>query len=81
MSRATSVFYDGREMKQAPCSIITGVEAANKVTAAPHDSYTGVGFNGVDADRLGLKLGAMVAITPVDSGKYFPRVKFEVVLR
>lgn len=52
-------------------SKISGDEAAKLICSSSHESYDVVGFDVVEAKRLGAQLGAVVAIAPEDSGENF----------
>lgn len=47
---------------------VTGEEAAKAIAASSFESYEVVGFDTVEADRLGLRLGDSVSIAPGDTG-------------
>lgn len=47
---------------------INGEEAAKSIGSSSHASYEIVGFDEVEAKRLGVEAGKSVAITPDDSG-------------
>lgn len=48
---------------------IDGLAAANKIVASNHESYDVVGFDTVEAARLGVALGDALSIAPEDSGR------------
>lgn len=48
---------------------LQGADAGNLVASSSHESLSIVGFNTLDADRLGLKKGDMVQVAPEDTGK------------
>ncbi|KAF8915912.1 hypothetical protein CPB85DRAFT_1292377 [Mucidula mucida] len=51
---------------------ITGDEAAKRIASGTHEDYFVVGFDLVEAMRLGLKDGEIVQVTPDDTGRAFP---------
>ncbi|KAJ7070070.1 hypothetical protein C8F01DRAFT_1016422 [Mycena amicta] len=54
--------------KAQPVSHITGEDAAAQIAAAPCEPETVVGFNEVEARRLGFKLGDMVSVAAEGPG-------------
>jgi len=51
---------------------LSGADAAKLVTSSPFEPYDVVGFNAVEANRLGVQEGRLVTITPDDTGKNHP---------
>jgi hypothetical protein len=60
--------YLQRMEDAAPFADLTGAEAAQTITASLHEPYDVVGFNTVEANRLGVEEGQRVAIAPDDTG-------------
>jgi hypothetical protein len=48
---------------------LDGLVAAQKIISSSHESYSVVGFDSIEATRLGLKEGRMVQVTAEDNGK------------
>ncbi|KAJ3510619.1 hypothetical protein NLJ89_g4566 [Agrocybe chaxingu] len=46
-----------------------GADAASRIVSGSHESYDIVGFEALEASRLGVKLGDIVQIAPEDTGK------------
>ncbi|KAF7977663.1 hypothetical protein HWV62_3100 [Athelia sp. TMB] len=51
---------------------ISGADAGKLILAAAHEPYAVVGFDEVEAKRLSVQAGAIVAIAPEDSGRKHP---------
>ncbi len=63
--------YLARSQKQnvAAFETLTGKDAAHLICSSPHEDDASVGFESVDASRLGLKSGELVSVVPTDNGK------------
>ncbi|KAH9483057.1 hypothetical protein JR316_0005157 [Psilocybe cubensis] len=57
---------------QTPPSKLSGETAARKIVSAPHEPYDVVGFDTIEATRLGVGLGDTVQVAPDDYGKDYP---------
>jgi hypothetical protein len=57
---------------QATPRRLQGADAGDLMASSSHESLSVVGFNTLEADRLGLKMGDMVKVAPEDTGKCRP---------
>jgi len=53
-------------------TVLSGIEAAKKITSSTHESYDVVGFDATEASRLGVSAGGIVQIAPEDTGRNYP---------
>lgn len=60
-----------RKKHQLAPTKISGQEAARTILSAKHEAYDVVGFDTVEAGRLGVNDGDIVEIAPTDTGQYF----------
>ncbi|KAF5322821.1 hypothetical protein D9619_000292 [Psilocybe cf. subviscida] len=51
---------------------LTGVDAADAIKGAEHEPYGQVGFDAIEASRLGMHKGMEVKVTPEDTGRAHP---------
>jgi hypothetical protein len=65
----TQYLQDKRKAGWAPRTKISKEEAASIITSSPFQPYDTVGFDQVQAAKMGLELGCMVSVTPTDTGK------------
>jgi len=61
-------FLNKLKVAQTPPSKLDGLVAAQKIMSSSHESYSVVGFDSIEATRLGLKEGQMVQVTAEDNG-------------
>lgn len=57
-----------KQNKSSP-KTLDGAEAAAKIVSASHESYDVVGFDAIEASRLGTALEDAVQVVPEDTGK------------
>lgn len=62
-------FLNKLKVAQAPPLNLDGLVAAQKIVSSSHESYSVVGFDAIEATRLGLKEGQTVQVTAEDNGK------------
>ncbi|KAJ7179992.1 hypothetical protein C8R43DRAFT_971342 [Mycena crocata] len=66
--------YLGRLKQTQPVvAKITGKEAAASIVAAPYEPYVVVGFDAIEAARLGLNVGDEISVAS-DQGRKFPTI-------
>ncbi|KAG6900946.1 hypothetical protein C0993_004383 [Termitomyces sp. T159_Od127] len=63
-----SDYLQKRKAGQTVVRAITGDHAATTIVTAAHEPYDVVGFDGQEADHLGLKLNDYVQVAPDDNG-------------
>jgi hypothetical protein len=56
------------EAQGKPPTPVSGQDASQMISSSAFDNY--VGFDPVDAGRLGIELGQIVSIAPSDTGKF-----------
>ncbi|KAI0921654.1 hypothetical protein AcW1_004435 [Taiwanofungus camphoratus] len=64
-----SNYLENRQRTTSPIAKITGGEAAKLIGSSPSEDLNVVGFEAVEARRLGVKRGDSVLIAPRDTGK------------
>jgi hypothetical protein len=64
-----AILKQKRQASPPPLSKMSGDNAANEILSSPFLDISEVGFDEVEAKRLGIKLGSRVAIRPDDTGK------------
>jgi len=69
LDRMEALLKQKRQASPPPLSKMSGADAAKEILSAPFLDISEVGFDEVEAKRLGLKLGSQVAIRPDDTGK------------
>jgi len=57
-----------------PPQKLDGESAAKMIIASDYESYDNVGFDEVEASRLGLKVGDAVQVAPEDTGRNYPTI-------
>lgn len=62
-------YLDAAKDRLGSAPKVTGEDAARRIAAAPFQPYDVVGFDQVEARRLGLSAGDAVSIAPDDTGK------------
>ncbi|PPQ94960.1 hypothetical protein CVT25_003932 [Psilocybe cyanescens] len=62
-----------KQNKSSP-KTLDGAEAAAKIVSASHESYDVVGFDAIEASRLGTALEDAVQVVPEDTGRNHPTV-------
>lgn len=51
---------------------ISGEHAGNAILSSDYEPYSDIGFDAIEAGRLGLKLNDIVSVTPSDTGRTHP---------
>ncbi|KDQ64297.1 hypothetical protein JAAARDRAFT_144871 [Jaapia argillacea MUCL 33604] len=69
IARMTAYLSSSEKSNAAPFEKITGEKAAEIVTSSPFEDPSVVGFDTIEATRLGLVQGNEVSVAPDDSGK------------
>lgn len=59
---------EAEKQAQSPPRNIGGLEAAAKIVSSAYEPYDVVGFDTVEASRLGVELGDTVLVVPEDTG-------------
>lgn len=67
-----SNYLENRQRTTSPIAKITGGEAAKLIGSSPSEDLNVVGFEAVEARRLGVKRGDSVLIAPRDTGMQCP---------
>lgn len=62
------------KVAQTPPVNLDGLVAAQKIMSSSHESYSVVGFDSIEATRLGLKEGQKVQVTAEDNGRNYHTV-------
>lgn len=63
-----SAFIDNKKNTQTAPRKLKGTDAADLITSLPHESLSVVGFNTMEAERLGLRQGDEIQVFPEDTG-------------
>ncbi|KAF4620067.1 hypothetical protein D9613_005226 [Agrocybe pediades] len=71
IDRVSAWIKKQRDAQPAPGKI-DGQAAAEKIVSSAHESYGVVGFDKLEATRLGISLGDNVQVAPEDSGRNYP---------
>jgi len=69
LNRMEGLLKQRREASPAPLTKVSGADAAKEILSSHFLDISGVGFDEVEATRLGIKLGGHVAVRPDDTGK------------
>ncbi|TFK43570.1 hypothetical protein BDQ12DRAFT_731573 [Crucibulum laeve] len=69
-----SAFIEKKKADQAAPTNIKANNAADIIVSAPYEAYDFVGFDVVEAERLGLKAGDQIQVAPDDTGRNYPTV-------
>ncbi|OSX60114.1 hypothetical protein POSPLADRAFT_1058293 [Postia placenta MAD-698-R-SB12] len=69
ISRITTLLEDLRKENAAPFEAITGQEAAELISSSQREDLDVIGFDSVEASRLNVAKGEMVAVMPRDYGQ------------
>ncbi|KAF5331708.1 hypothetical protein D9611_007708 [Ephemerocybe angulata] len=70
--KRTSTVIAEKKKQQGPPPKISGAEAGKIIASSDYESYSVVGFDTEEAQRLRLQLGDTVRIAPTDTGKNHP---------
>ncbi|KAF8165381.1 hypothetical protein B0H34DRAFT_236265 [Crassisporium funariophilum] len=73
LNRVSAFINEQRENQAAPVKI-HGLDAANKIVASTHEAYSVVGFDSIEAARLGVSEGGNVQVAPEDTGRAYPTI-------
>jgi len=65
-------FLEHKRAISAKTSNMSGDDTAKLITSSTYEPYDVVGFDEIEAKRLGMQAGRQVAIAPDDSGKKHP---------
>lgn len=63
-----SGFIERKRKTQTVPQKLSGAQAANLIISSSFESYDTVGFDHAEAERVGLKFGAMAQVFPDDTG-------------
>jgi len=69
-----SQFLNKLKVTQTPPVRLDGLVAAQKIVSSSHESYSIVGFDSIEATRLGLKEEQMVQVTAEDNSRNYHTV-------
>ncbi|KAH9948342.1 hypothetical protein B0H21DRAFT_805801 [Amylocystis lapponica] len=64
-----SAYLDYQQKTRAAFETLTGGEAAEMIISSPYEDSGVVGFDNLEAGRLGVKMGDVVSVVPRDTGK------------
>lgn len=70
LARVTSFLQEKKQDNVAVSTVTSGADAAKLISSASFEPYEVVGFDTLEATRLGLEAGSTVAIAPDDTGTY-----------
>jgi len=74
ISRATEFLKQKKAGGSATTSEISGDEATKLISSSTYEPYDFVGFDEIEAKRLGMQARQLIAIAPDDSGRKHPTV-------
>ncbi|KAF9462605.1 hypothetical protein BDZ94DRAFT_1260819 [Collybia nuda] len=67
-----SAFINKKRLAQVASQKLSGAQAATLIVSSEPESYDVVGFDNAEAERIGLKLGAIAQVFPDDTGRNYP---------
>ncbi|PFH46162.1 hypothetical protein AMATHDRAFT_8132 [Amanita thiersii Skay4041] len=69
-----SSVLESRRQEQRPPPLISGQEAAQIIVSSHSEPLNNVGFDSLEASRLGVRENDIVSVAPVDTGRNYPTV-------
>ena len=70
LNRLDAIVKAKQQASPPPLTKISGTDAAKEILASPFLDISGVGFDGVEAKRLGVGLGLRISVRPEDTGEF-----------